>query len=142
MLPYWYKQMIENKHGRNFQRGSPGSNLVYKHEKFFIIGHFDRGYHPVINIRYSVRKLISLRKRTASVLCHGKQRTCHHLFGIKCMLTLLKLQKTQNWTKGNKNSPNIFEFLETKFQLRVNNYKKGACGLCLPCVGYFCYIWS
>ena len=51
MLPYWYKQMIDNKQGRTFQRGQPGHNLVYKHEKFFIIGHFDNGYHPVINIR-------------------------------------------------------------------------------------------
>ena len=100
MLPYWYKQMIENKHGRNFQRGLPGSHLVYKHEKFFIIGHFDRGYHPVINIRYSLRKLISKRKGNISVLCHGKQKTCHHPFGIKCMWTLLKLQKPQKATKG------------------------------------------
>ena len=52
MLPYWYKQMIENTQGRSFQRGRPGENLVYKHEKFFIIGHFDPGYHPVINIRW------------------------------------------------------------------------------------------
>ena len=51
MLPYWYKQMIENSQGRTFQRGQPGDNLVYKHEKFFIMGHFDNGYHPVINIR-------------------------------------------------------------------------------------------
>lgn len=50
MLPYWYKQMIENDQGRNFQRGMPGDSLVYKHEKFFIMGHFDNGYHPTINI--------------------------------------------------------------------------------------------
>ena len=55
MLPYWYKQMIENSQGRTFQRGQPGDNLVYKHEKFFIIGHFDNGYHPVFNIRYLIR---------------------------------------------------------------------------------------
>ena len=54
MLPYWYKQMIENGQGRSFQRGKPGDHLVYKHEKFFVIGHFNRGYdgyHPVMNIR-------------------------------------------------------------------------------------------
>merc|ERR1711884_190781 len=27
MLPYWYKQMIENKQGRTFQRGKGGKNL-------------------------------------------------------------------------------------------------------------------
>ena len=51
MLAYWYKQMIENKQGTNFQRGTPGEDLVFKHEKFFIIGHFDKGYHPFLNIR-------------------------------------------------------------------------------------------
>ena len=51
MLPYWYKQMIENKQGRTFQRGKGGKNLVYKHEKFFVIGNFETGYHPTINIR-------------------------------------------------------------------------------------------
>ena len=51
MLPYWYKQMIENKQGRAFQRGKGGKNLVYKHEKFFVIGNFETGYHPTINIR-------------------------------------------------------------------------------------------
>ena len=51
MLPYWYRQMIHNKMGRTFQRGQGGDNLVYKHEKFFILGHFQTGYHPVLNIR-------------------------------------------------------------------------------------------
>lgn len=50
MLPYWYKQMIENKQGRTFQRGKGGENLVYKHEKFFVIGNLGTGYHPIINI--------------------------------------------------------------------------------------------
>ena len=54
MLPYWYKQMIENKQGRTFQRGKGGENLVYKHEKFFVIGNLGTGYHPIINIRCGV----------------------------------------------------------------------------------------
>ena len=54
MLPYWYKQMIENKQGRSFQRGVGGGHLVYKHEDFFVIGEFGTGYHPMLNIRYSI----------------------------------------------------------------------------------------
>jgi len=50
MLPYWYKQMIENKQGKTFQRGLGGDHLVYKHEQFFVIGEFERGYHPLLNI--------------------------------------------------------------------------------------------
>ena len=52
MLPYWYKQMIEHKQGRTFQRGVGGGHLVYKHEDFFAIGEFGTGYHPLLNIRY------------------------------------------------------------------------------------------
>ena len=52
MLPYWYNQMIEHKQGRTFQRGLGGDHLVYKHEQFFVIGEFERGYHPLLNIRY------------------------------------------------------------------------------------------
>ena len=52
MLPYWYKQMIENKQGKTFQRGVGGDHLVYKHEEFFVIGEFGTGYHPLLNIRY------------------------------------------------------------------------------------------
>ena len=51
MLPYWYKQMIENKQGRTFQRGKGGEVLLFKHEKFFVIGNFGTGYHPIVNIR-------------------------------------------------------------------------------------------
>ena len=51
MLPYWYKQMIENKQGRTFQRGKAGGVLLFKHERFFVIGNFGTGYHPIINIR-------------------------------------------------------------------------------------------
>ena len=54
MLPYWYKQMIENQQGRTFQRGKGGENLIYKHEKFFVIGNFENGYHPIINIRLRI----------------------------------------------------------------------------------------
>jgi len=50
MLPYWYKQMIEHKQGRTFQRGVGGGHLVYKHEDFFAIGEFGTGYHPLLNI--------------------------------------------------------------------------------------------
>jgi len=50
MLPYWYKQIIENKQGRSFQRGVGGGHLVYKHEDFFVIGEFGTGYHPLLNI--------------------------------------------------------------------------------------------
>ena len=57
MLPYWYKQMIENKQGRAFQRGGGGGHLVYKHEEFFVIGEFGTGYHPLLNIRYGAQRI-------------------------------------------------------------------------------------
>ena len=44
--------MISNKNGATFRRGNADEDLVYKHEKFFIIGHFGTGYHPFLNIRY------------------------------------------------------------------------------------------
>ena len=59
MLPYWYKQIIENKQGRSFQRGVGGGHLVYKHEDFFVIGEFGTGYHPVLNIRYKIPYILS-----------------------------------------------------------------------------------
>ena len=51
MLPYWYKQMIGYQKGRSFQRGEGGENIVYKHEDIFVIGRFEKGYHPVLNVR-------------------------------------------------------------------------------------------
>ena len=100
MLPYWYKQMIENDQGRNFQRGMPGDSLVYKHEKFFIMGHFDNGYHPTINIRFV--KLDCLKcfiYLFSLVLCHGKLRTSLLQSGTSCMLILWGL--LQQLSTGN-----------------------------------------
>ena len=33
------------------QRGTEGESVVFKHTDFFVIGKFDSGYHPVLNIR-------------------------------------------------------------------------------------------
>merc|ERR1711915_672979 len=50
MLPYWYRQIMESKKGRNFQRGLAGGHLLYKHSDFFVIGNLGTGYHPTLNI--------------------------------------------------------------------------------------------
>ena len=81
MLPYWYKQIIENKQGRSFQRGVGGGHLVYKHEDFFVIGEFGTGYHPLLNIRYYIPYIIVIHLTILKVLCHGRQRTYHLLYG-------------------------------------------------------------
>ena len=93
MLPYWYKQMIENQQGRTFQRGKGGENLIYKHEKFFVIGNFENGYHPIINIRLwiFVKYLCYFLRLSISAWCRGRRRTCLQLFGTNYMLTLWKL---------------------------------------------------
>ena len=33
------------------KRGTEGESVVFKHTDFFVIGKFDSGYHPVLNIR-------------------------------------------------------------------------------------------
>jgi len=50
MLPYWYGQMISNEQGRVFQRGQPGSNIVFRHEKFFVISSLEEEYQPMLNV--------------------------------------------------------------------------------------------
>ena len=80
MLPYWYKQIIENKQGRSFHRGVGGGHLVYKHEDFFVIGEFGTGYHPMLNIRYKIPYNI-FSNVSYIVLCHGRLRTYHLLYG-------------------------------------------------------------
>ena len=64
--------MIHNKMGRSFQRGQGGDSLVYKHEKFFILGNFQTGYHPILNIRLDH----STHRRAGSnnVFCLGWDR--------------------------------------------------------------------
>jgi len=87
MLPYWYKQMIENKQGRSFQRGVGGGHLVYKHEDFFVIGEFGTGYHPMLNIRYIISYTIVIYPTMLTVLCHGRLKTYHLLYGTSYTFT-------------------------------------------------------
>jgi hypothetical protein len=51
MLPYYYREMIKQDLGRVFQRGKAGSNLLFRHEKFFIVANMEEGYQPLLNIR-------------------------------------------------------------------------------------------
>ena len=51
MLPYWYKQMITYSEGKHFIRSEAGQDLVFKHKDLFVIGMFESGYHPILNIR-------------------------------------------------------------------------------------------
>lgn len=51
MLPYWYKQMITYREGKHFFRSEAGQDLVFKHKDLFVIGMFESGYHPILNIR-------------------------------------------------------------------------------------------
>ena len=51
MLPYWYKQMITYREGKHFIRSEAGQDLVFKHKDLFVIGMFESGYHPILNIR-------------------------------------------------------------------------------------------
>jgi len=50
MLPYWYGQMISNEQGRVFQREQPGQNIVFRHEKFFVIASLEEEYQPMLNV--------------------------------------------------------------------------------------------
>ena len=52
MLPYYYREMIKQEQGRVFQRAKAGANLLYRHEKFFIVANMEEGYQPLLNIRY------------------------------------------------------------------------------------------
>ena len=111
MLPYWYKQMIENKQGRSFQRGVGGGHLVYKHEDFFVIGEFGTGYHPMLNIRYSISYTIVIYPIMLTVLCHGRLRTYHLLYGTSYTLTLSGQLTVLHINKGNIFCANILLFL-------------------------------
>ena len=51
LLPYWYKQMITYREGKHFHRSEAGQDLVFKHKDLFVIGMFQSGYHPILNIR-------------------------------------------------------------------------------------------
>jgi len=51
MLPFWYRQMISSKQGKHFRRAEGGDDIVFKHQELFAIGMFEKGYHPVLNIR-------------------------------------------------------------------------------------------
>ena len=51
LLPYWYKQMITFREGKHFHRSEAGQDLVFKHKDLFVIGMFQSGYHPILNIR-------------------------------------------------------------------------------------------
>ena len=53
MLPFWYRQMISSKQGKHFFRAEGGNKIVFKHQELFVIGMFEKGYHPVLNIRYT-----------------------------------------------------------------------------------------
>jgi hypothetical protein len=52
MMPYYYGEMIKQDQGRVFQRGKAGSNLLFRHEKFFVVATMEEGYQPLLNIRY------------------------------------------------------------------------------------------
>ena len=102
MLPYWYKQMIEHKQGRTFQRGVGGGHLVYKHEDFFVIGEFGTGYHPLLNIRYCTPSSSICSSLFSIVSCPGKHRTCPPQYGTSCIWTHLgqhtvQLDKQGRW---------------------------------------------
>ena len=38
--------------GKQFTRSEGGEDIVFKHRDLFVIGMFESGYHPVLNIRY------------------------------------------------------------------------------------------
>ena len=38
--------------GKQFSRSEGGEDIVFKHRDLFVIGMFESGYHPVLNIRY------------------------------------------------------------------------------------------
>jgi len=50
MLPYWYSEMIDQEQGRVFQRGSPGSNILFRHENFFVVANLEEGYQTMLNV--------------------------------------------------------------------------------------------
>ena len=52
MLPFWYRKMIRSSRGKHFIRAEGGDDIVFKHHELFVIGMFESGYHPVLNIRY------------------------------------------------------------------------------------------
>ena len=51
MMPYYYGEMIKQDQGRVFQRGKAGANLLFRHEKFFVVANMEEGYQPLVNIR-------------------------------------------------------------------------------------------
>ncbi|XP_023328862.1 tereporin-Ca1 [Eurytemora carolleeae] len=50
MLPYYYKEMIDHEQGRVFQRGKPGSNILFRHENFFVVANLEEGYQAMLNV--------------------------------------------------------------------------------------------
>ena len=47
---------FRSKHGKHFIRGEGGQDIVFKHHELFVIGMFESGYHPVLNIRFNIGK--------------------------------------------------------------------------------------